>query len=716
MPPAPLPDNEADRLSALLALNMLDSPREADFDDLTALAAHLCDAPIAVISLVDSNRQWFKSCQGLDVSQTPRGVSFCAYAILNPAEPLIVPDATLDPRFADSPLVTGDPGIRFYAGIPLVLSTGEAIGSLCVIDRRPRTIDERRVAMLRVVAHQVTAQMELRRNMAALERQDEALRQSEERHRAIIDTALDAVITIDERGRITGWNREAERMFGYRSSEVLGSTLDEKIIPPAHRSAHREGLRRYLETGEQRVLNRRIELTAIDRTGREFPVELAICHAGRGDHHFFSAFLRDISERKRGVEALRKAMLEAQAANRAKSDFLANMSHEIRTPMTAILGYADLLRSPDLAPAEHADHLQTIRRNGEHLLQILNDILDLSKIESGRMEIEHVPVDVSAVLGDVMSLMRLRATEKRLTLRLDYETPIPSAILGDPTRLRQILLNLVGNAVKFTDSGSVTVTARLDEHEPGGPWLELIVADTGIGMTVEQIGRLFQPFTQGDETMTRRFGGTGLGLTICHRLALGMGGSLEVASTPNRGSTFTLRVPTGPIQNVPRVTAPADGVLADSDPKPDSVCCGEQPPRVLLAEDGPDNQRLIAHILRRAGCEVTIANNGREAVEAVTRCWGADRLTAPPFDLILMDMQMPELDGYGAARELRRRGYPGRIVALTAHAMSDDRARCLAAGCDDYAPKPIDRAALIALVRPPVRSTSSTSSQTASTT
>jgi signal transduction histidine kinase/ActR/RegA family two-component response regulator len=454
------------------------------------------------------------------------------------------------------------------------------------------------------------------------------------------------------------------------------------------------------------------------------------------------------SEVARRSAALREARLRAEQASRAKSEFLANMSHEIRTPMTSILGYAEMLLDPSLAAREQQDAIHTIHRNGRHLIEIINDILDLSKIEADKLATEYAACSPGRVVAEVLSLMRVRAAEKGLPLKVEYRGPIPEVIYSDPTRLRQILINLLGNAIKFTDTGEVRLVVRLvnglTDRPPKGPrcqdrhgcarletkakdtadtavlpdnqpghrlpktenpppvesYLQFDVIDTGIGMTREELARLFQPFTQADTSTTRRFGGTGLGLTISRRLARNLGGDITVASVPGKGSCFRLSIATGPLEYIKMMENPgeADFLRAAEDPDTRSERTREEAglkARILLAEDAPDNQRLISFMLEKAGADVTIADNGQVALTEAL----AARHEGRPFDVILMDIQLPVLDGYQATSQLRRRGYHGPIIALTADAMGSDREKCLDAGCDDFAAKPIDRKTLLAVIR-----------------
>jgi len=401
--------------------------------------------------------------------------------------------------------------------------------------------------------------------------------------------------------------------------------------------------------------------------------------------------------KEEAVQQLASARAAAEQASAAKSEFLANMSHEIRTPMTAVLGYVDVLFEEGnlaQAPPQRLEAILTIKRNVGHLLRIINDILDLSKIEAHKLAVEKIACSPGELLQDVRGLIAVPADAKGLALELEYATPIPATIYSDPTRVRQILVNLAGNAIKFTEIGRVRISARFSASP--SPLIRLSVQDTGIGMSEEQLAQLFRPFTQADSSTTRIYGGTGLGLTICKRLAELLGGTIEVRSQPNQGSEFALVLPTGPIDGVEMLREAPSSESGTHDSTPAS-----QPKRprlsvdVLLAEDGPDNQRLIGHFLRSAGATVTIAENGRVAVELALDAWR----NGEPFDVVLMDMQMPVMDGYAATRELRQSGYTGPIIALTAHAMSTDRERCREAGCDEFETKPVDRDALYTKIR-----------------
>ncbi|USN99371.1 MAG: CHASE domain-containing protein [Phycisphaeraceae bacterium] len=391
----------------------------------------------------------------------------------------------------------------------------------------------------------------------------------------------------------------------------------------------------------------------------------------------------------------RRLAEEAEQANRMKSLFLANMSHDVRTPMTAIIGYTKLVEQElgDVLSPLGLEAMVAIRRSGDHLLGLINDVLDLSKIEAARLQLVNHPIEMDELIVACVEIVRQPADAKGIELRVALRSAIPARISGDSVRIRQVLLNLLGNAVKFTEQGHVAFTIWAAEH--GADLLCFEVTDTGIGMTEAEVGRVFEPFVQADASHTRTHGGTGLGLTIAQRLVEQMGGAIEVESRFGVGSRFIVRMPVERLGEQTldglnyRAASGKPALVADTCPVP-----GLAGGRVLVAEDGPDNQRLIRHILGRAGYDVDIAGTGRAAVEAVKQ---ADA-TGAPFGAVLLDMQLPELDGYAVATLLRREGHTSPLIAITAHSMVGDREKCLAAGCDDYLSKPFDPDDLVAVV------------------
>ncbi|MFQ5501112.1 MAG: ATP-binding protein [Phycisphaerae bacterium] len=422
------------------------------------------------------------------------------------------------------------------------------------------------------------------------------------------------------------------------------------------------------------------------------------------------ALIQQLQERGQALEdntvalessnlALKEAKIAAEAATVAKSEFLANMSHEIRTPMTSILGFSETL-SENIVKPENRDAITTITRNGQHLLDIINDILDLSKIEAGKTTVEQIPCSPCALVSEAASLMRVRTDAKGLTLEVTYYSgPIPETIQSDPVRIRQILINLIGNAVKFTKTGGIRVITSF-VNDAGEPRIQFDIVDTGIGMTESQASRLFQPFSQADTSMARKFGGTGLGLVISKRFAEMLGGDIVLVETrEGSGTRFRVTIATGPLEGVKMLENPgAEPIAPVAVAQPSASALSQTLDcRILLAEDGLDNQRLIKHILSKAGADVSVVENGKLALDAVLATLeGSDG--GPGIDLILMDMQMPVMDGYLATAEIRKKGWDGPIIALTAHAMAGDREKCLAVGCDDYATKPIHRKLLIELI------------------
>ncbi|GJQ26657.1 MAG: hypothetical protein HBSAPP02_16890 [Phycisphaerae bacterium] len=533
------------------------------------------------------------------------------------------------------------------------------------------------------------------------------LAKSENTIRDLWQQAADGLVLVDASNRIVHVNPAGLRIVGYAYEQLVGQSLD--VILGASEARRITQLIRSLEESSARQSFSVIEVALVRRDSTSLDVDISGGPIHLGDQTMIALTMRDITQRKKAERAmaeqaqqlrqlndeLKAAQQQADAANRAKSEFLANMSHEIRTPMTAILGFADELAQPGLTRTEQLDTIQTIRRNGEHLLAVINDILDLSKIEQDSLPIEygrHSPVEL---LSEVSSMLRVRFDAKGLALDAEFIGEIPETIETDAMRLRQILINLIGNALKFTDSGGVRVVTKW-QRKPEN-FIQFDIIDSGIGMTEQQIRELFKPFTQADASIARRFGGTGLGLYIARKLANLLGGDVYVAySTPGVGTCIRAYVRCGSLEGVPirsghelcvNVVKPSTEEVATA---PEKLDCN-----ILLAEDGEDNQRLIRHILERAGATVTIVEDGKAAVHSAL----AARHLGKPFDVILMDMQMPLMDGASAVRHLRRQQYTGPVIALTAHVMTGERERCLAAGCDDYVSKPIHRPSLFKAIR-----------------
>src|SRR3954467_5099256 len=507
------------------------------------------------------------------------------------------------------------------------------------------------------------------------------LADSEARARLIIDTAHDAFIGIDSMGRIVNWNAQAEVTFGWPAAEVLGRTLADVIIPPEFREAHVRGIQRFLQTGAAPVVNKRLELTALHRSGREFAIELTVTAPTRfEDGYFFGAFLRDISERKERDEQLRLAKESAEAATRAKSEFLANMSHELRTPLNGVLGYAQLLQRDTGMTAKQREALDAISKSGSHLLEVINEILDLSKIEAGRVDTEATPTDLFQLAADLRQLLAESARRKTLRLRTLVAPDIPRAVCVDSRHLRQVLLNLLGNAIKFTAEGEIRLS--ITPSDKGRMMFEVV--DTGIGIEPDALTTIFDAFTQ--TTSGAAAGGSGLGLTISRHLVSMMDGDLQVDSVPGSGSRFFFTLPLVPSDTDCRSCQSADAV---SQPPLDSAPGPGQALTALVADDSTLNRRILGTLLESAGARVIYATGGEESL-ALT-------LEHRP-DVIFMDLRMPDLDGLEATRRLKANPATASIpvIAVTASALGDAPQAAGTAVCVDSLPKPIRAQALFA--------------------
>jgi len=543
-----IPLNEKPRLQALHDLLILDTPPEERFEVLTRIALAALQVPMASLSLIDADRQWCKSSPGMDKPEVPRSISFCGHTILQDV-PLIIPDATQDPRFHDNPLVLEHPRLRAYAGIPIFAQGGHCVGSFCALDYQPRAF--------------TPAQIEILQGLAIL----------------------------------------AQR-------ELLNIELNRSLL-----------------------------------------------------------------------EA-RQARAEAERANRAKADFLAVMSHEIRTPLNGMLGMTTLLAESPLSP-EQREWSETLHHSGVSLLSLINDILDFSKIESGKLELEAIPFDCRRLVRESLALFKATAQEKGIALREKIDSAIPPLLRGDPHRLRQIILNLLSNALKFTVSGEVVIEvgagARAAQDD-GTVSVNFRIRDTGPGIAPEVSARLFQPFSQADVSTSRHHGGTGLGLAICRNLVELMGGSIGVESRLGQGATFHFSIP------LPLVT-PSEKEDKEGAHPPSGE--GNARLKVLVVDDNEVNQKVASLFIRRLGYPVDCVDSGAACLE---------RLQAIPYDIVLMDVQMPGMDGLETTRRIRSSPAKNQpwIVALSAHTLADHIERCREAGMDDFITKPLQLDALSA--------------------
>ena len=793
--------HEVERQAILERCGVLDTPPEPDFDGITSLAADICQTPIALVSLIDGQRQWFKSHHGLDATETPRDLAFCAHAILDRHQPLVVPDALADPRFADNPLVIGGPRVAFYVGFPLLLGTDQLpVGTLCVIDHQAKAISPQQLAHLRILARQVEVLLELRLRQNLVEERLIATQINEERLRAVFTAMNEGVVVQDRTGAITTWNPAAERILGLTGDQLQGLTSGDSRWRAVHSDGSpypgeehpgmvtlrtgkpvdgdvmgihtADGKLRWILINTQPfglVTNGRsdwvtatfTDITALrreedDRRRAESQIALffhlsldLLCLAsstGRFQRlnpawtnilgwteaelldrpfldfvhsddqattveayrHLLSggqvvqfenryrckdgswrilawnavgvpesgvivAVARDATREHQQRNLLHLAKEEAESASRAKSAFLATMSHEIRTPMNGVLGMAELLAGTTL-DAGQQDMVETIRDSGQSLMTVINDILDWSKIQAGRLEVFSEQVPALASIETVVKALEPTALAKGLTL-----APIVGQaqvkVQADPQRLRQVLTNLIGNAIKFTDRGGVFI--QVDPAPGQDQIIAISIRDTGIGIPAEHLPRLFTRFTQVDESNTRQFTGTGLGLAISKQLTEAMGGWITVTSTPGQGSTFTVLLPKA-LAQVPEPVVPGKMI-------PAPMFRTKKNLNVLLVEDNPINQRIAQAFLRRMGHQVTLAVDGREALT----CWRAGGQ-----DLILMDVQMPGMDGLEATRTIRAEEQDGKlpripILALTASAMTEERQACYVAGMDEVVTKPV---------------------------
>ncbi|MEI6715549.1 MAG: ATP-binding protein [Verrucomicrobiota bacterium] len=795
---------EEERIALLRLCGVLDTAPDSDFDGLTQLASAIAGTPIALVSLIDETRQWFKAHHGLDATETPREYAFCAHAILDPEHPFVIPDAREDERFFDNPLVTSGPHVTFYAGVPLLVGPEKLpLGTLCVIDQKPHQIAPEKLEQLRLLARQVELLLEFRMHQRELEDHLLAKHESQRQISAIFSSMSEGLVVQRRDGAIESCNPAAERILGLTHDQLCGRTsLDPRwrairedgspfpgaehpamvtlrtgepvrdvvmgvgldgekrrwilinSIPSARGSGglpercvttfaditrlrEEEEERRRVEGQVDKFFSISLDLLCIagmdgmfkrlnpawnallgwteaELLGRPFiwfvhpdDVEATNAEAARlssggstvqfenryrcvdgtyrvmhwsvvgvPEDEVFIAVARDVTEERKAGEELKQTAAAAEAESKAKSAFLATMSHEIRTPLNGVLGLAELLALSPLEESQ-AEMVETIRNSGRLLLRVINDILDWSKIQAGRMDVFIENVSVSEVVREVLDSLRPTASRKRLQIVIDDDGG-GVLVKADSQRLRQILTNLVGNAIKFTEQGSITVRIL----KQGSEQVQIEVLDSGIGISESDLPKLFTWFTQVSSGDARQFGGTGLGLAISLELAHAMNGNLHVNSELGKGSTFTLRLPRALQERQLPARKPTEGASLELPLDANRL-------RVLLAEDNMVNQMVALGMLRSLGHTVQVVLNGQEALDAALA----------QIDVVLMDVQMPVMDGLEATRQIRalEQKTSGRripIIALTASAMHEQRQACFDADMDGVLTKPVTRASL----------------------
>lgn len=517
----PLPVTEIERLTALHRLEILDTPAEERFDRITRLATRLFNVPIALVSLIDENRQWFKSCQGLNVRETSRDISFCGHAILRD-KPLVIPDALEDKRFYDNPLVRDDPYIRFYAGQPLADAENNKLGTLCLIDRQPRRFEGSDLEALKDLA--VLVEQEL--NNQQLNEAMKLVRNSETRLRTVQDNILDGIITFNRHGKVESFNPAAEKIFGFKSTEIIGQPVY-RFLSASYGPEYQQYLAEYLRTRKFEAGRKTHEVEGCRKDGTIFPMELTLNRMVLDRQLYFIAIVRDIGERK--------------AIEQMKEEFIATVSHELRTPLTAIRGALGLVQggvAGEIPPPASA-MLEIAHKNSERLLHLINDILDIEKIESGKMRFEFSPVDLGDLISQTIEMNQAYAEQFKVNYRLEENLP-GVKVKADADRLVQVLTNLLSNAAKFSPPNSPVLITILRRPEQ---MVRVAVIDRGNGIPEEFQERIFQKFAQADSSATRKKGGTGLGLSISKAIIEKHGGQIGFETSPGCGSTFYFELP-----------------------------------------------------------------------------------------------------------------------------------------------------------------------------
>ncbi|MCM4159257.1 response regulator [Antarcticibacterium flavum] len=684
-------NEEIRRLQTLLSYNILDTPGEEEFDGLVKLISIICNSPIALISMLDDKRQWYKAKVGVVQDEVPKEDTICQFT-LEQDDLLEIPDAREDDRVRGNDHVTAEGGIRFYAGVNIKASNGHKIGTVCVVDTVPRELNEDQRLALKLVADQTMALLETRKKNKELGNELELvinekikktqlqLLQKETEYNLLLKAIRksNGVVEFSPDGVIRSVNKNFLKVLGYPREEVIGKhheiflDEDQKLASEEFWSSLRNG---EFHTGRFKRLQKDgspvwIQATYNPITNQKDEVIKVV------------KISRDITKEIEAERALQQSRDLAEELNNQKDNFIANMSHEIRTPIHAILGFTELLLEKEQDPSKES-YLKSVKTAGDNLLYIINDILDLSKLEAGVIHLEKEPFDLSLVIQNVFSILHLKAHQKKLLFQYHIEPDVEFQLIGDRNRLTQILINLLGNAIKFTAAGRVEVFIKSVKSVPENnesTRLQFKVVDTGIGIPAKKLDAIFDRFSQGEEDTSRKYGGTGLGLNISRQLIEKQGGTVGVESTIGKGSVFTFELTFG------------RGIINAQLEKEKSPAATRDINKasILLCEDNELNQRLIKAILNEKGYEVDLAENGEKGIEL---------LRIKKYDLILMDIQMPVKDGYDATKAIRQElEISTPIIALTANFMLSERIKCHELGMNDYLSKPFPKEDLLNII------------------
>jgi PAS domain S-box-containing protein len=673
----PVPPDEQARLAALRELELFDLREEERFARVTRLAARLLDAPIACVSLIESDREWFIACHGAEMSGGSRDNSFCAHTILAD-ETLVIANALDDSRFVDNPQVTGELGIRFYAGHPICAPDGSRIGAISVRDSKPRELGVEEHMLLEDVAHMVEDEIRISR-VARLESEilerSVAQKRAEKEHQKFFDLSIDLLCIADFNGYYQSLSPSWEKVTGYTIEELKKAPFVEFVHPGDREATNREAAR--LAEGAQTLYfeNRYMCKDGSIRW-------LFWTAAPDFEEELIYAVARDMTQRKEWEDAISRAKEEAELASHAKSDFLASMSHELRTPLNSVIGFAKVLAGDKNArlTERQTSYLERISSNGEHLLELINEVLDLAKIEAGRVIINYEAADVGGIIKDVIAQFepQVSGTPTTLTVEVPEEA---KTLTADVRLLRQILFNLIGNAVKFTPEGSVVVRLRVSG---GGQPRTIEVADTGIGIPRDKLEAVFESFEQIDSSTTRSFEGTGLGLAICRSLCSALNYRLSVESETGEGSTFRVEL------TEPQLDGVVESSQKDSQTIPMAMVreieaaerhgVSFQDKLVLVIDDDPDSRLILSQCLHELGCQVLTATSAAQGVRLA-------RERTP--DLVTLDLLMPEMTGWQILGRFTEdpvlRDIP--VIVVTAVARESSRA---VVGATEIVEKPVD--------------------------